>query len=168
MVEQVLFKNRYDYRETLGKFSKAMVSILDLQSLSKRIVETITQTMGVEKASLFLWNEEKGGYSLIESRNIKMTASTPQIPKDDPLPHYLRKMGEIIIREELAKGVSIPEINEVIRKMSLLEAEVSIPLISKGQLIGMINLGYRFTKDIYSHEDIELLEHPGQPIGDRR
>lgn len=55
-VEQFLFKDRYDYRETLGKFSKAMVTILDLQSLSKRIVETITQTMGVEKASLFLWN----------------------------------------------------------------------------------------------------------------
>jgi two-component system NtrC family sensor kinase len=39
----------------------------------------------------------------------------------------------------------------------LLEAEVSIPLILKGQLIGMINLGYKFNKDIYSHEDIELL-----------
>jgi signal transduction histidine kinase len=34
---------------------------------------------------------------------------------------------------------------------------VSLPLISKGQLIGMINLGYKFNKDIYSHEDIELL-----------
>ena len=81
-VEQLLFKNRYDYRETLGKFSKAMVSILDLQSLSKRIIETITQTMGVEKASLFLWNEEKGGYSLFESKNIKMTASTPVLSKE--------------------------------------------------------------------------------------
>jgi signal transduction histidine kinase len=41
--------------------------------------------------------------------------------------------------------------------MSLLEAETSIPLILKGQLIGMINLGYKFNKDIYSSEDIELL-----------
>jgi signal transduction histidine kinase len=41
--------------------------------------------------------------------------------------------------------------------MSLLEAEVSIPLISKGQLVGMINLSHKFNKDIYSHEDIELL-----------
>jgi len=156
-VEQLLFKNRYDYRETLGKFSKAMVTILDLQSLSKRIVETITQTMGVEKASLFLWDEEKGGYSLFESKNIKMTTSTPLLSKNNPLPHYLQKIGEIIIREELVKGANILELNEVIEKMSLLEAEVSIPLISKGQLIGMINLGYKFNKDIYSHEDIELL-----------
>jgi signal transduction histidine kinase len=134
-----------------------MVSILDLQSLSKRIIETITQTMGVEKASLFLWNEEKGGYSLFESKNIKMTASTPLLSKNDPLPHYLQKIEEIIIREELAKGANILELNEVIKKMSLLEAEVSIPLILKGQLIGMINLGYKFNKDIFSHEDIELL-----------
>ncbi len=155
-VEQFLFKNRYDYRETLGKLSKAMVSILDLQSLSKRIVETITQTMGVEKASLFLWNEEKGGYSLFESKNIK-TSSPPLLSKNDPLPHYLQKIGEIIIREELAKGAHISELNEVINKMSVLEAEVSIPLIAKGQLIGMINLGYKFSKDIYSHEDLELL-----------
>ncbi|MCJ7785881.1 MAG: ATP-binding protein, partial [Desulfobacterales bacterium] len=157
MVEQVLFKNRYDYRETLRNFSKAMVSILDLQSLSRRIFETITQTMGVEKGSLFLWNEEKAGYSLFESKNIEMTASTSQIPKDDPLPHYLQKMGEIIIREELAKGANIPQLKDVANKMSLLEAEVTIPFISKGQLVGMINLGYKFRKDIYSHEDIELL-----------
>ena len=156
-VEQLLFKNRYDYRETLGGFSKAMVTILDLQSLSKRIIETITQTMGVEKASLFLLNEEKGSYSLFESKNIKMTASTPELSKDDPLPHYLKKIGEIIIKEELAKGANISELNDVIKKMSLLEAEMSIPLISKGQLIGMINLSHKFNKDIYSHEDIELL-----------
>ncbi len=154
-VEQFLFKGRYNYRETLASFSKAMVSILDLQSLSKRIIETITQTMGVEKASLFLSNEEKGGYSLFESKNL--TASTPFLFKSDPLPHYLQKIGEIVIREELAKRANISEIDEVVKKMSLLEAEVSIPFISKGQLIGMINLSHKFNKDIYSHEDIELL-----------
>jgi signal transduction histidine kinase len=113
--------------------------------------------MGVEKASLFLWNQEKVGYSLFESKNIKIPTSNPLIPKNDPLPHYLEKIGEIIVREELAKGANISEINDVTKKMSLLEAEVSIPLILKGQLIGIINLGYKFNKDIYSHEDIELL-----------
>jgi len=156
-VEQILFKRRYDYRETLVNFSKAMVSILDLQSLSSKIIETITQTMGVKKSSLFLWNEEKRGYSLFESKNIKMTGSTPQLPKDDPLPRYLQKVREIIIREELAKWANVPELNDVVKEMSLLEAEVSIPLISKGQLIGMINLSHKFNKDIYSQEDIELL-----------
>ncbi len=156
-VEHFLFKNRYDYRETLGKFSKAMVTILDLGSLSQRIIDTITQTMGVEKASIFLLNEEKGGFDLFESKNVKMTSSTRLLPKGDPLPYYLQKIREIIIREELIKGGNIPELNSVINQLSLLEAEVSIPFISRGQLIGMINLSHKFNKDIYSHEDIELL-----------
>jgi len=156
-VEYFLFKNKYDYRKTLGKFSKAMVSILDLQSLSKRIIDTIAQTMGVEKASLFLMNEEKGGYFLQESRNIKMASPTPLLQKGDPLPCYLQKIGEIIVREELIKGANIPELKSVIEQMGLLGAEVSIPLISKDQLIGMINLSQKFDKDIYYHEDIELL-----------
>jgi signal transduction histidine kinase len=158
VVEQLLFRGRYDYRDTLRQFSKAMVSILDLESLSKRIVETITHTMGVDRASLFLWDEDKGAYSLFESKNIKLASSTFQLPKDNPLPNYLQKIGEIIIREELAKGTNIPELNEVVKEMSLLEAEVSIPFISKGELVGMINLGYKFNRDIYSHEDMELLD----------
>jgi signal transduction histidine kinase len=156
-VERFLFKDRYDYRDTLGKFSKALVSILDLQSLSKRIIDTVTQTMGVEKASLFLISEEKGGYNLCESKNVKITTSTQYLLKQDPLPLYLQKVGEIIIREELAKRTHIPVINTVVHRMSLLEAEVCIPLIWKEQLIGMINLSHKFTKDIYSREDIELL-----------
>jgi signal transduction histidine kinase len=157
MVEQFLFKNRFDYRETLGNFSRAMVSILDLQPLSRRIFETITQTMGVEKGSLFLWSEEKAGYTLIEAKNINISPSPSHIPKDDPLPQYLQKIREIIVREELAKGTDIPQLKNIVNKMSLLEAEVTIPFISKGQLVAIMNVGYKFTKDVYSQEDIELL-----------
>jgi len=156
-VEQILFKDRYDYRDTLGRFSKVLVSILDLQSLSKGIIDTITQTMGVEKASLFLISEEKEGYNLCESRNVSTTASTQHLSQNSPLPFYLQKVGEIIVREELAKRVHLPVINNVVNEMSLLEAEVSIPLLWKEQLIGMINLSHKFTRDIYSREDIELL-----------
>ncbi|NWF94062.1 MAG: GAF domain-containing protein [Syntrophaceae bacterium] len=155
-VEQLFFRRHYDYRQTLSKFSRAMVSILDLKSLSKRVIETIIQTMGVEKASLFLLNEEKGGYELYESKNIN-TPAVSLLPKGDPLPHYLEKFGEITIREELVKGAHIPELEGVVNQMSLLGAEMSIPLVSKGQLIGIINLSYKFNRDIYSHEDVELL-----------
>jgi len=157
-VEQLLFRHRYDYRETLGEFSKAMVSILDLQSLSRKIIETVTNTMGVEKASLFLLNEEKGGYYLLESKQVKADRSPSSVLlKGDALPRYLKNMKEVVIRDELVKGVHLWELNPIVQSMTHLEAEVSIPLISKGELIGMINLSHKFDKDAYSHEDIELL-----------
>jgi signal transduction histidine kinase len=156
-VENFLFKNKYDYRETLGRFSKAMVSILDLQSLCKRIIETIAHTMGVEKVSLFLWDEEKGAYELRESKNMRIASSSLILTKGEPLPHYLQKIEEIVVRDELFKGAHLRQLKSVIDQMSLLESEVSIPLISKGQLVGIMNLSQKFNKEIYYHEDIELL-----------
>jgi signal transduction histidine kinase len=156
-VENFLFKHKYDYRETLGRFSRVMVSILDLQSLSERIIETIAHTMGVEKASLFLWEEEKGGYELRESRNIRVASPSLILTKGEPLPDYLQKMEQVVVREELFKGTHLPQVKSVIDQMSLLESEVSIPLISKGQLVGIMNLSQKFNKEIYYHEDIELL-----------
>jgi signal transduction histidine kinase len=155
-VEQLLFKRHYDYRETLRRFSKAMVTILDLKSLSEKTIETITETMGVEKASLFLSDEEKGGFRLFESKNLIAAPTLSFLSRGNPFLLYLHRSGEIIIREELTKGAD-PELKDVTRQMSLLEAEVSIPLVWKGQLIGMINLSHKFNKEIYSHEDLELL-----------
>ena len=112
---------------------------------------------GLRRHLYFCGMRKKQDILYSNQRILSMSASLPHIPKDDPLPQYLQKMGEIIIREELAKGANIPQLKDVVNKMSLLEAEVTIPFISKGQLVGMMNLGYKFTKDIYSHEDIELL-----------
>ncbi len=156
-VEQLLFKDRYNYRETLGKFSRAMVNILDLPSLSKRIIEMMTQTLGVEKASLYLLNDEKGGYELFESKNLGPMGSLLLLSKGAPLPAYLQKMKEILIKDELAKGNLIDELKKITEQMETIDAEVSIPLISKGHLIGIINLSYKFNRDIYYQEDIDLL-----------
>jgi len=156
-VEQLLFRDRYDYRETLGKFSKAMVTILDLESLSRKIIETITQTMKVEKASFYCLEEEKGGYQLLESKNLGKDHLPEILTKGDPLARHLEDLGMLVIREELMHGHASPAPEGVLERLSLLEAELSIPLVSKGQLMGMINLSHKFNRETYSQEDLELL-----------
>ena len=41
--------------------------------------------------------------------------------------------------------------------MAKLGAEISLPIISKEKLIGILNLGHKEDKTIYSNEDLELL-----------
>jgi signal transduction histidine kinase len=156
-VEQLFFRDRYDYRETLAQFSKAMVTILDLESLSRKIIETITQTMQVEKASFYSLEEEKGGYQLLESKNLGQNHLPKVLPKGDPLARHLEDLRMLVIREELMQRRSSPASEGVLETLSLLEAELSIPLVSKGQLMGMINLSHKFNRETYSQEDLELL-----------
>jgi len=43
------------------------------------------------------------------------------------------------------------------QRMGELEAEVTLPLISKEKLVGMLNLGHKEKKRMYSREDLEVL-----------
>ena len=63
-MERVLFQKRVDYRETLLRSSKEMVSIVDLENLSNSLVKTVSRALGTETASLYLLDETKGVYNL--------------------------------------------------------------------------------------------------------
>ena len=151
-------KSRDALWEIVKNFSIALVSIPDLKSLSKMILETMVQMMHVQKASLFFLNEENLGFHLVESIDLEIrTNLPPSLVKEDPLLQDLLKRSEILLRDELTRGNPSSEFSEIIDRMILLEAAISIPLTSQGKLVGLINLSSKPLPEVYSHEDIDLL-----------
>jgi signal transduction histidine kinase len=61
----------------------------------------------------------------------------------------------VIQEEQMVRD--IPNAMQTGQRMSELNAEVSLPIISKEKLIGILNLGHKAGKQIYSNEDLELL-----------
>jgi len=158
-LEKVLFKKKYDYRETLLRSSRDMISLIDVDSLSERLVRTISSAMRVEKVSLCIADESKGefrftaftGYAIGSFKHIALS-------KDDPFIQNFRRSSLTVVREEMEiKRNQLPTDKEIVNRMIELEAEISLPLISKDKLIGILNLGRKQHLEIYSPEDIELL-----------
>jgi len=150
--------NRELFLETLKNFSIALDSIPDQKSLAKQILETMVKTMVVQTASLFLLNEKKGGFNLVESIHSKVRMSPSSIlAREDPLFQELLKRGDILLRDELVRAIPSSKEADLSERMSLLEAAISIPLILKGNLNGMICLGSKSPPDTYTHEDVEFL-----------
>ena len=79
------------------------------------------------------------------------------LPKDGPLIKLLQLRKEAIVKEELEWVPVGPETPQTIQTMGKLGAEISLPIISKNKLIGILNLGHKEDKTIYSNEDLELL-----------
>ena len=79
------------------------------------------------------------------------------LPKESPLVQLLRGRREPIVKEELEWVPVGPETPQTINTMGKLGAEISLPIISKGKLIGILNLGHKEDKTLYSNEDLELL-----------
>ncbi|MCX5885020.1 MAG: ATP-binding protein [Proteobacteria bacterium] len=154
VVDRVIFKEKYRYQKTLSDFSKVMVSILDLQLLSQKIIDTLTQEIEIEGASLFIMDEEKGWYYPI----VCTGAGCDEVKKfvlsrDEPFTAQLKKKKGILIREELRQSERVYA--EAMEKM---QAEVTIPLLWKNELVGILNLSHKITRDMYNREDLDLLK----------
>jgi len=157
-LERVLFQRRVDYRDTLLRSSKEMVSIVDIEQLSNRLVRTVARALGSEKASLYLLDESKDTYNLKTSVGIdKEPYENNILPRDDAVVRILQSQREGVVREELEMAPENPNAQRVAGRMGDLDAEISVPIISKDKLIGILNLGHKDGKEIYSSEDLELL-----------
>lgn len=155
-LERVLFKKRYDYRATLYRSSRDMVTVVELEALVNKIVSTVSVALGTEKASLFLADKNKESFSI--KAGIGLSGDhLSELVGDDPLVRRLRISPEALIREELEMRQNGMKHDGLAERMGAIEAEISLPLVSKDKLIGILNLGHRSGKIIYSNEDIEVL-----------
>jgi signal transduction histidine kinase len=157
-LEGVFFKRRANYRDTLLRSSQDMVSIVEIKALAENLVRTIAKSLGIEKVSLLLKSGSNDSYQLEASIGLLFDRpDAVSLSNRGPLVELLQRRREPIVKEELEwvpVGLQMPQTVDVMGKLG---AEISLPIISKGKLIGILNLGHKEDKTIYSNEDLELL-----------
>lgn len=157
-LERVLFKRRVDFRDTLLRSSRDMVSIVEVKALSENLIRTIGKSLGIAKVSLLLNSDAKGSYNLEASLGLDLLQpDRVLLSREGPLIKLLQRRREPIVKEELEWVPVGPETPQTVETMARLGAEISLPIISKDKLIGILNLGHKDDKTLYSNEDLELL-----------
>ncbi len=158
IVGKTLFKGRQEAYDTLREFSKAMVSILDLPTLTQTILATLEKSLGIKHISLFLLDNEKALYTLaLANTRDSEKFKTIRLPAEDGLPYHLRYCQSILVREELEHARSPHVPRSVMQTLQQMSSEVCLPLINKDRLIGFINLGHRNDHYQYTEDDLNLL-----------
>ena len=157
-IEKRLFKTKFEYKKALRELSKIIVSFLDEKELFKKAGNILVKDLGAKKVSFFLLDKEKRAYTLRASQNLHRL-KVKELPHDDPFFQWLKEKGEAVVREEIERMVNDTQIKSVVKTMESMESELCIPLMTRDQLIGIINLGNKRSGDMYSHEDLDLLTH---------
>ena len=157
-LERVLFQRRANHRETLLRSSREMVTIVDLEPLCDSLVRTVATALGSENAALYLLDESKGSYNLKAWTGLDINTSADIIlSRDEALLLALKKSQEPIVKEELELTRDEFEPHKAADRMKQLQAEISVPIISKQKLIGILNLGKKEEHEIYTTDELELL-----------
>jgi signal transduction histidine kinase len=160
-----IFSGLYNYQTALNKLSQELNYLTDLDKIIGSIVDTIKQTMQLNRAGVLLVNPKEKPVHYEIARVIGFNEQNGiSLVKDNFLTRHLQKTKKPLVREELkllASDTNIPEIKKGFERlydhMQHIEASLCLPLLSNNQLIGIIVLGSKDSGDAYTKEDLELL-----------
>jgi signal transduction histidine kinase/CheY-like chemotaxis protein len=133
-VDQIFYKDRYDYRQSLRSISDALSSSTDLDILSNFIVSSISKTLGLSEACLFI-RDETGKLQLSQSSGIYEGWE-----RLNELPSQI---------EALKEEDKFPE-----KAPANLGVEFVVSLKSGGQEMGVLCLGRKASRAGFSVDDI--------------
>lgn len=154
-VNDLVLGDRYAYQQMLNRSAKAAVTILDLDDLLRYLMDSVRAGLGVGSACLFL-RDHQGRYFSRKDYGVHDAVPPGSGPPQSVIDHLSREPRPIV-RVEFASSFRQEE-RDIARVLEEAGAELVLPLLSKGQLLGVLSLGERSTGDVYLESDIEVLQ----------
>ncbi len=176
-VDKVFYKTPYDYYATVQKVSHELAATIELKDIYRFIVDTIFTTLKLK--STYLLSAESKYFETIYSRLPKDKPSDENDPpesiiipphppfskggmggfvdKDSELAKFLKNRNDIIIKEELPKIIEQDRADIIAGELTPFKGEAVVPVFIDNKLTSLLILGEKLSGDIFSGEDINLL-----------
>lgn len=162
LAENYKLRNKAEERvnrlTALNKVSSIVNSTLDLETLLKNTIALISDVMGVEICSLMLLEGEPRTLRIVVAHGldegiIKSTVIKP----GDGIAGYVAKTGRPLLIPDISRDPLFSKYSRTgadYRTKSVL----SVPLIIKEKVIGVINVNNKIASDVFNDSDLQLLE----------
>jgi signal transduction histidine kinase len=179
LIDKLFYKKSYDYYETVQKVSHDLSSMFDFKSIFSFIGDILFTTLGLK--NVYVLSSVTGGdfevfYHRFHKGEEKITLEKEKLDKlrnttknnkqllkfnkDAEFIKLLHDSTDIIIKDELPGIVEIigqETIDNVSDTLRPFQGEVLIPVFVDKQISVLIILGEKISGDIFTNEDINLL-----------
>jgi len=144
-------------------FSTILSQSLDIRQVIETTISMVMETMRVEVVLIFSLNNETQELELVayEGVDIEYAASVGKMKLGEGFCGRVASTGQPLVINDLSNDPDYgrPEATE-----ECIKAQLSVPLQSRGKIIGTLCVGTRMSRQ-FSHEEIELLIAIGNLVG---
>jgi len=140
--DRIFFKERYDSSELLSSLTTILATTLLLDDLTKKLLKKLLEEMRISRGAFIL--TEKGKVFAKETYGGSISITEKEV-------FTLQAVDKILVFEELQEE----SLKNLMRKLNI---TVSTPLRVGQEEIGLLLLGEKSAGDIYSDQDIKVLE----------
>jgi signal transduction histidine kinase len=170
IIDRLFYKRSYDYYTAIRKVSYGLASMFDFNEIYSFVGESIFSILGL-KNIFVLSGAPSGGYEIVYQASKKSRSKKENGNNDDDggavkigrrsgIVKLFRKSQNVIIKDELQDDTKYrgKEIIELINNdLALFYGEAAVPVFVDGKLFSMIILGEKMSGDMFTNEDINLL-----------
>ena len=159
IIDGIFYKGKYDYQKTIKRVSQLIVSVLDYEEIGKLLMDTVVDTMKVRHCALFLRDTSGSSFINLSIRGEQTDRERSILMnKDTCMIKFMKNHRRPVMIKNLKQKISSPEIKDVLKDMDGLGAEIVLPMIFEENLNGFIVLGEKLSGDLFTREDMDLLE----------
>jgi hypothetical protein len=150
-INRHFYRSRFDYRGEWLRFSEGLSLKLDIEDLAHTMVAMVRDSIGVERASLWLYEEETGYLSLVDS---PVSGEPTQLNTDQKFLRVLLQKKTPFPMDVSWARAFVSENSQILEK---LQPALLVPLVSGKEMVGVVLLGKKTTGEGFLADDMDLL-----------
>ncbi len=140
--DRIFFKNRYDTQDVLDNVGKVLVQEMDIDAMLRDVLEVICKQVHISHGQFFIFNSD---------RIYKVAHFGPLPQRLIVVPELEHLHKQLILADEVAPG----KLKDIMSSHSI---RLSKRLHTKDDFVGFLLLGDKLSGDIYSDQDVKLIE----------
>jgi diguanylate cyclase (GGDEF)-like protein len=151
-VDRLFYRENYNSTQMLQRLSRTAVSVLDLDAITRLILNEVTSTMHIRHAGFFLKKEPTGDYYLMAQAGMDVGAM--KLTRKHPLITYFNADQQALTNFDLdAHPHFLALWRQEKEELAKIKAQLFIPLKAKGDLVGIFAVGPRQSGEPFSQDD---------------
>ena len=159
IANKYFFTSLYDANEVIKSLTDGLSSTIESEKIYKIISESINESLHPKYLAVLILNSDTKKFEVGYAENINLEKSLIE-PCSDFIKIFINNPFPLVT-EELEQQ-NIVGYKKLAKRLNICKTAVAIPLKAKNELIGLIILGNKETKDVYGKEDLEMLRIIGR------
>jgi class 3 adenylate cyclase len=160
-VDKLFYRKKFSYKETVTRVSNALTSMLDLDEVIRKLINTARLEMFIDKAGVLILDEKKKECQTMfigdETEPVKPNENEC-IQYDDPFISVLTKNKKLVTIYDINEDPHYRDIKDTCsERFARMGVSMVLPLVYQDTVKGALALGYKKSGHFYTRADIDLL-----------
>jgi HD-GYP domain-containing protein (c-di-GMP phosphodiesterase class II) len=154
-IDRIFYRDKYNAELMLQRLSRTATSFLDIEKIAHLILSEISNTLHIEHGAILIKYADRGDFQVIAEDGEKKHFPSG-FRADHPIVLWMTrsKQNQPLLERDMSFAPMFKSLwKEEKQELERFNAEIFLPLNSKGELIGILGLGKKLSSQPYTRDE---------------